>query len=436
MAMNTSNDDDRQGDDRDARDDYLWDKSGPPDPEVAALEQALAGKRWSGRLPEVTDPHAPVALPDRDRRARRMPRLLVGGLAAAALVALAALGLSILRGPSGPEAARVAQVEPVEPAESVAPVAPVAQDSATAYSVETLEGAPRIETGEAAVTDASGNPLDGALRPGARLVTDAGARARVRVGGIGSVVVEPDTSLRVEDPSAATTEAGADAGYLLWLERGTLRATIFAAPRLFQLGTPSGIAVDMGCEYTASVDGQGVTRLAVTLGQVSFETPQRKVLVPAGASARAWPGRGPGTPVWDDAAPEFRAAVEWLDEAVAAAALQDGPEDGGAGGLAGTGREDLAVAMAAVLGTQRGQDSLSLWHLLDHELDGRLRESVYQHLATLAPPPEGVGKDAVLARERDALERWKQALGWAWPAGLQSKLRSERVPRVEPLAPK
>ncbi|HZM01065.1 MAG TPA: hypothetical protein VFD43_12525, partial [Planctomycetota bacterium] len=250
------------------------------------------------------------------------------------------------------------------------------------------------------------------------LVTQADARVELRVGPIGSVTVEPDTRLRIEDPSGAGAGAGtsaSDGEYLLWLERGSISASIFAAPRLFQLGTPSGIAVDMGCAYTASVDEAGITRLAVTLGQVSFETAQRKVLVPSGASVRAWPGRGPGTPVWDDAAPGFRVAVEWLDEALASGQwteLVNGPQDG----------------TAAVLMTQRSQDSLSLWHLLDSDADLRLREPVYERLAALAPPPEGVTREGCLARDGEQLLAWRDALGWAWPAELSSKSKGGKLP--------
>src|SRR6185295_8977666 len=108
---------------------------------------------------------------------------------------------------------------------------------------DSSEGAWRIEDTRTA---------DGALVPGTRLVTQADARVTLRVGPIGTITVEPETRLRIEEPAAAVAAAGGatDGEYLLWLERGTISATIFAAPRLFQLGTPSGIAVDMGCAYT------------------------------------------------------------------------------------------------------------------------------------------------------------------------------------------
>jgi hypothetical protein len=369
MSTNDDHDTTQPGE-PDAHADYLWDKSGPPDSEIVALESALASRRWSGRLPESVESQARPRGP-RERGLRLLPRALAASLLAAAAVGI---GISMWQGLQAPRARDATTQDALAGAPSP-------------YSIESTGASYRIE---------DARPGDGALVPGSRLVTQADS-VRLRVGPIGSVTVEPQTRIRIEDPAGASAGAGE---YLLWLERGTISATIFAAPRLFQLGTPSGIAVDMGCAYTASVDEAGVTRLAVTTGQVSFETPQRKVLVPAGASARAWPGRGPGTPVWDDAPPEYREAVERLDEASAS----------------GGGGPDATAALASVLATERSEDSLSLWHLLDDDLDGALRAQVYTRLATLAPPPDGVTREGCLARDRGALDTWRDALGWAWPA--------------------
>lgn len=381
--MSTTNDDHdatRPGDAGESgASDYLWDQSGPPDPEIVALETALGARRWSGRLPEALEPAPLVPLSRRDRALRLLPRALAASFIAAALLLG---GFAAWHGLREPHAASPVLTEPVAA-------------TPTPYSIDSSEGAFRIEDTRA---------TDGALVPGTRLVTQADARVRLRVGPIGTITVEPETRLRIEEPAAAG--GAADGEYLLWLERGTISATIFAAPRLFQLGTPSGIAVDMGCAYTATVDESGVTRLAVTLGQVSFETPQRKVLVPRGASAPAWPNRGPGTPVWDDAAAEFRAAVERLDESVGSVTAP-------------------AADLATVLATERTADSLSLYHLLDSALDDAPRGQIYERLVALAPQPEGVTREGCLARDQGQLLAWRDAMGWAWPAGTSSKLKGE-----------
>ena len=404
--MSTTNDDDATRPGEAGASDYLWDKSGPPDPEIVALENALSPRRWSGRLPEALEPAPLVPLSRRDRVLRLLPRALAASLIAAAVLFG---GLAAWHGLREPHAG------------STAPVPPVAA-APTPYSIDNSEGAWRIEDTRVS---------DGALVPGTRLVTQADARVRLRVGQIGTITLEPETRLRIEEPAAGgTAGAATDGEYLLWLERGTISATIYAAPRLFQLGTPSGIAVDMGCAYTATVDESGVTRLSVTLGQVSFETPQRKVLVPEGASTRAWPGRGPGTPVRDDAPAEFREAVEWIDEMGSLGRLdelRDPSQFRDSGGRNGSAMDkpafSLAFMLSLVLGTERSEDSLSLWHLLDCDYDVWLRGQVYDRLVVLVPPPDGVTREGCLSRDPAQLLAWRDAMGWAWPAGTSSKLK-------------
>lgn len=335
----------------DGREDWLWDRRGEPDPQVAALESELARHRWSGRLPQVELPRSAEPA----RRAAWRPAL-------AASLAAAALFAGSLWWWSRSGSSHVAPAQYLE--------------SALAYRAEALAGT-----------------LDAAeLRTGDRLVTDAATRARVAVGDIGSLVVEPDSVVRIERPGPGLA---ADAEHLLWLERGAVTASIFAAPRLFQLGTPAGLAVDLGCVYTARVQDDGTTRLAVVSGQVAFEAEQRRVTVPSGASTVARPGRGPQTPAWDDAPQAWRAAVERLDEQVARGAA---PE-----------------ALDGVLAGARAEDSLTLWHLLAWpalQRDDRAR--VLDRLAQRAPLPEGVSREACLALEEGALEAWRDELGWSW----------------------
>jgi hypothetical protein len=389
------------------RDDYLWDRSGTPDATVAALEGALAQRRWRGRLGELSELDAtvdedlhdvPGPAPGARPRLVSVPRALAATLI---VFALLAVGLSVWHGIMEPEHGDAPVAEaPTVPDVPTAPAAgampPVAD--APSYRLDVLDGTPRVDGAGVA----AGAPL--LVGPGAAVETDARSRARVHVGDIGSVELGPTSRLRVGAPSAALAP---DAGYLLHLDRGSLTASIFAAPRLFQLGTPSGMAVDMGCIYTAEVDMDGSTRLRVDLGQVSFETEGRKVLVPFGASTRAWPGVGPGTPVWDDASAEFVAAVARYDELTL---RERGAPD----------RAQLDAALAAVLATERPQDSLTLWHLLAHAR-ADAAAPVYERLAALLPPPAGVTREACLAGDGAALLAWRDALGWAWDSGTRSK---------------
>jgi hypothetical protein len=172
----------------------------------------------------------------------------------------------------------------------------------------------------------------------------------------------------------------------LALDRGTIAAKIWAPPRFFIIQTSSAFAVDLGCTYTLSVDDAGVGLLRVETGWVSFERGARESIVPAGAACATRPGKGPGTPYYEDAALEFRKALESLD--------------------LGTGGD---VALTTVLTRARKRDGLTLWHLLART-GGKDRESVCARLAELVPPPPGVTREAVLRGDARGLERWRWEL--------------------------
>lgn len=313
-------------------DQYLWDKSGPEDPEVARLERALAPMRWSGTVPE----REPLA-----RRAR-----WVWALAAAAL-ALAVLSFALLR-----------------------------RGSDASYQFDVLAGTPVLEGGASA---------ERLLRSGDVLTTDDRSRAKLRVADLGDVVLEPGTRVRIERP-----ENGAGgAQHLVALERGTIVASIFAAPRAFQLGTPAGIAVDLGCVYRTTVEDDGSTRLAVVSGQVSFEARERRSIVPAGAWCRARPGDGPGPAFQDDAPAALVEAVERL------------------------GTDGALAEVEAVLAAARPEDALTLWHLLEHP-SAAVRAPIYSALAAQSPPPLDLERDDLLTRDRASLDRWRHTMSWSW----------------------
>ena len=229
---------------------YLWDRSGPPDPEVARLERALSPLRHSGSAP---------ALPAR----RRFSPLW----AIAAAVALAAvLGGWLLR-------------------------------PRPTWDVARLEGSPRVGQEHIGAT--------GKLPVGGWLETDATSRAKVRVGAIGQVEVAPNSRLKLVKARFSD--------HRLALERGSIEAHIWAPPRLFFVETPSALAVDLGCVYSLRVDESGGGLLSVTAGWVQLTRPGRDLSVPAGASCVMRSGRGPGTPFYDDASPSFREGLDRFD---------------------------------------------------------------------------------------------------------------------------
>jgi ferric-dicitrate binding protein FerR (iron transport regulator) len=254
-------------------DDYLWDKSGQPDPEIAKLEASLGRLRHEPRRFVAPLPRARV-VPMRAREA---------GAASIALLAGAAALLS------RPPAAS-------EPGVTVASLEGVAHVGRTAVSPET-------------------RPVS--LSAGQEVVTGAGARVRLSLAnGIGHVDMSPGTRLRLEEAH--------DTAQRLHLSEGAISAFVVAVPRLFMVDTASARAVDLGCAYTLTVDSAGNGRLTVTSGRVELEEGPRRSVVPAGASCETREGIGPGTPSWNDATPAFRNALARLDfESGSARAIDD-----------------------------------------------------------------------------------------------------------------
>ena len=103
------------------------------------------------------------------------------------------------------------------------------------------------------------------------------------------------------------------------------------------------------------------------------------------------PARGPGTPSWQHKGDEWRAAVDRIDVA----------------------RVPLTSDLASVLETEDPEDSLTLWHLLDHA-DERARNLVLERLLALAPPPQGVSTAAIENGDHAALDRWRESFAWSW----------------------
>lgn len=328
--------------------DPLFDARGEADEELARLEAALARHRWKGSLPAAEE------LPEREElpRAARLAALARGAWVAAAAVAALAIGALLWT------AARSSDDEPRGP-----------------YRIELLAGelAPRVPS---------------ALAPGARIECDERTRVQLHVADIGRIELGPSSRLRIGEPAR---EGARGADFLLHLERGSAFATIVAAPRRFQLGTPAGLAVDLGCVYATSVDERGSTTIEVLLGLVSFETDGRRVLVPGGASIVARPGRPPSTPLWEDASPELRAALARLD----------------------AGSEPDPADLERVLAGAEERDSLLLWHFLADPRPA-VAERAYQRLAALVPPPEGVRPEGVRAGDAGMLDAWRAELSWDW----------------------
>jgi hypothetical protein len=241
-------------------DDYLWDGTGTPDPDVQRLE-ALLGSLRSAQA------GAPRwALPVRPAR-WATPRFIGPALAAAAAVTILVGIAWQTTGRSG------------------------------SWEVASVGGRPRIGS----------SPFEGTgrLAVGQTLITDGASRARLTVSTIGEVTVDPGTRVRLVETR--------DGHHRLALASGTLRAVISAPPGQFIVTTRSATAIDLGCAYTLQVDEDGSGLLSVTRGWVALELDGRESFVPAGASSRTDAPRGPGTPRYDDASEELREALDEFD---------------------------------------------------------------------------------------------------------------------------
>jgi hypothetical protein len=240
------------------------------------------------------------------------------------------------------------------------------------------------------VVNIEGSPAVGAKRirgggqigAGEWIETDAGSRATVKIGKIGSVEIAPNTRVQV------VTELPQE--HRLALMRGEIRAKISAPPKLFFVDTRSGTAVDLGCEYTLRADDSGFGLLQVSKGWVSLQWKGLESLVPAGASCRTRPQVGPGIPYFDDAPESLQRALENFGF-----------------------EKDGTDALSIILSGARVRDTLSLWHLLSRVEAGD-RKRVYDRMAALTPVPAGVSREQALKLDPETLKRWKDELAWTW----------------------
>ena len=328
----------------DPANDYLWDRSGEPDPEVVRLEGVLGTLRHRGGLPPLPD--RPPATERLAPRSRPLVRFALLGLTAAAVLTLIAGAASFRYGLQR-----------------------------TGWSVETLAGAPVVD----------GHVLGegGHLAVGKWLETGDSAKARVSVGEIGLVDVDPNT--RVQLVESRGNE------HRMALQQGTIHAQIWAPPKFFFVNTPSAVATDLGCAYTLNVDETGAGLLRVTLGWVGFDYRGRESFIPEGAVCATRPGVGPGTPYYEDAPEGYAEALAVIDFGT--------PQD-----------PARAAALHRILSQARRRDALTLWHLLARGSVAE-RNQVFDRLAVLVPPPAGVTRDAVLRGDKRATDRWWNELG-------------------------
>ena len=252
------------------------------------------------------------------------------------------------------------------------------RDRTASWRVSRISGVPLIES----------EPIniDSKLKVGQLLETGKGSRATLYPGSIGEVEIEPDSKLRLLQSR--------DNEYRLSLERGEVKARVSAPPRLFFVNTPSAVAVDLGCAYTLDVDPQGNGHIDVTAGWVELDSAEIKSMVPAEAACITRPGAKPGTPFFEDASQVLKDALLRFD-------------------FGSSSPDERSSALDSILSQSRKRDSLTVWHLLSRVApQDRLR--VYNRLAELVPPPEGVTSNGVLQLNPEMLDQWFLEIQPAW----------------------
>ncbi len=301
---------------------YLWDRSGRPDPSVRRLEALLGRYAWRGAWRDARSSHA------RARGSRRVFARVV--LAAGVVLACAVIWRVFAR-----EGAR-----------------------AGGYAVQ-------------------GHPRTAWIGEGEWMETGA-ASALLEIADLGTVDVGEHARLLVE-------RSGREL-HRLFLERGRISAVISADPEVFQVETPAGLSIDLGCFYELDVAADGSTSILVRTGAVSFDGNGRRVIVPSDAMARATREWGPSSPVYRDSSDELLARVERVEFAA-------------------------EPALAEVQAVLAELTSLTLWHLLQAR-SLVVREQAYERLVEEAGAPAGIDRAKVLAGDRAEREVWLADLAW------------------------
>jgi hypothetical protein len=335
--------------------DYLWDGSGEPDPEIQKLEGLLGHFRHDRPVPVFPEIFPEVVPAQRWRFSFRRMRLFPTLATAAVAVAAVVVAMLFMPGKK-PTPATVA-----------------------GWDVSRVAGSPRI--GAFTITGKDGTSR---LGVGQMLETDRQSSASLQSEDTGQIEVDPSTRLRLLTMGAGLKRIA--------LDRGTIHTYIWAPAGQFVVDTPSAITVDLGCAYTLHVDDSGAGLVRTSLGWVGFKLNGHEAFIPAGAACATRPKIGPGTPYFEDASSQFRAALTRFD-------FED------------TTPQQREADLAIVLSQSRPGDALTLWHLLAR-VDDAQRILVYDRLAKFVPPPAGVTKQGILHLDQPMLDLWWNQLGF------------------------
>jgi len=205
-------------------------------------------------------------------------------------------------------------------------------------------------------------PRPRTLRSG-EVVQTSRSRIRIDAPSIGIVDVAPHTTLQLVESRRGR--------YRLDLRAGSIHAKTTSPPGVFVVDTPRASAIDLGCEYTLSVQGSGKGLLHVSAGWVALEYGFTQSLVPAGASAEIDSNGGLTAPIFDDASPRLKSAAMRFQ------------------------RDRGDAALGEILQAARARDALTLINLFSRASTGEQRVRIYDRLNAFVPAPASITREAV-----------------------------------------
>ena len=315
--------------------DYLWDRSGQADLEVQRLEALLANYRMAER---------PLRVPAREQGLSLRAWRIGFALAACAVIVLVLFAYRSYN------------------------------TAKTGWQFVAEEGHPDVE---------GRSMKSGILRVGQSLETTAGERVRIQVASIGEVEVRDQSQLKILESREGRQR--------LAMPYGTMHARIYAPPAVFVVDTPSARAVDLGCEYTLTVNKDGSGHISVDLGWVQLEYSSLQSLVPSGMVAEIAPDGSITPAYYPDSSQAFQKAL------VAWSLNRD---------LSDQQRSDL---LNTLLHEARLRDALTMVNLFQRARSVDERGRIFDGLNQLVPAPATVKRDDVVNGVHNAVEPW-------WPA--------------------
>lgn len=239
------------------------------------------------------------------------------------------------------------------------------------WSVEKISGFPVIES--RVLTD------QGIIKVSERLVTDSESRARIIVGGIGEINIEPLSEIQIIETESSE--------YKLLLTKGKISVITLLAPKLFSIETPSATIKDFGSMYYVTVNNNSSTSLSVKSGWAKMENNNRRALLSSGTTCFSAPSIGPGIPVAKDATDLFKESLHKLDF-----------ENGG------------DAELTILLSESRQEDLISLFHLLK-QLNPESYGKIYDRISWLFKIPQRITREGIVNGDADMLARLWTELG-------------------------